>query len=183
MDSLQKQITDSLMKVIEDIEEGFSSEETADFIIETLQSAFDMNFQAKGRHDGSSEPSILSGGSEKWGELSELTKAAYKRRGINDSDVTLYRTGALQESIYVNRAGDSFIVGAGVPYARRQQLGFSGTVNVPAHKRTIKKKDGGTKSVQVKSYSYEVEQKPYPYLVISREDVIDIVDFVMGGNL
>jgi phage gpG-like protein len=180
VDNNEKDIIDQLNKVFAAVEDGLFTTDVDSFIIETLQSAFDMNFQDKGRHDGSGEPTILSGGDNKWGKLSKRTVASYKKQGIKDSQVTLHRTGALQESISVTGSDGRYKVSAGVPYARRMQLGYSGSVNVPAHTRSVKTKDG-TKSVQVKAYSYQVDQKPYPYLVISRDDVLDIIDFVMGG--
>lgn len=102
------------------------------------------------------------------------------------------QTGKLRASIHneVSSDGLSVVVGTNVVYARRVEMGHSGTETVRAHKRRqsiafgtpIK---GGPVEVDVQAFQRTVNAKPYPYLrpAVDYAMRIKMVEDLINSNI
>jgi phage virion morphogenesis protein len=99
---------------------------------------------------------------------------------------TLVDRGDLRGSVSLGAVGsDSVEVGAAKEYAAIHQMGFSGTVQVKAHPRSIRLVFGRTisppRTIQVATYSRSARMPARPFLGISAEDREQIVGTVEGA--
>jgi hypothetical protein len=102
---------------------------------------------------------------------------AYVVRNKLNGQVLGTPTGRLRRSITyrIDRNGDSFsaVVGTIVKYARPLEYGFTGTVGVRGHTRTIHKAFGraiAEKTINVRPHEMRMNLKPHPFMRPSLEE-------------
>lgn len=153
-------------------------------VAEIIDSAIDENFRQYGRYDSSSPTiDLFSGGNSRWKPLSDKTKAIYKKKGITPLVRTLKRTADMYNSISVTPQGTNTIsIRMSSPYGEAQNYGFRGKVNVKAHLRKIKS-GKKKKEIQVKAHTRNVNIPASPFLTLTDEDILEIVEFIEGQLL
>lgn len=112
-------------------------------------------------------------------DLVALKLLARTKLKLSD-DVLKVRTGRLRRSINqtVTDDGDSIIgtVGTNVSYAKFQELGFSGSMNVKEHLRTIKTAfgksiKGGAVTFTVQAHSRHVDYPAHSFLASAMREI------------
>ncbi len=159
-------------------------------------SSIDDNFASGGRWDGIGT-GIFSGGSQKWTPLANSTKKSYARKGWNNLNATLNRSGSgLRSSITAKVvSGNSILIGSNKEYAAIHQ--FGGTIDTPERESSAKWKASKNKNG---NYQYRfaknsakgksiIERKfkvggystvipPRPFVTLTIKDVESIISYL-----
>lgn len=159
-------------------------------------SSIDDNFAAGGRWDGKGTD-ITSGGSHKWTPLANSTIKSYKRKGWNNLNATLNRSGSgLRSSVTAKVVnGNSVVIGSNKEYAAMHQ--FGGTIDYPVREssakwRATKNKNGNYQYRFAKSSAksrniierkfkvggHSVSIPARPFVTLTEKDLNEIVDFL-----
>ncbi|MCO5250719.1 MAG: phage virion morphogenesis protein [Candidatus Kapabacteria bacterium] len=158
-------------------------------IADMIELSIAKNFDVGGRWDGKKdEIGLFSGGTQKWAELAENTKKGYRKLGYSD-EPTLNRNKNLRASIDVFARNGKVFISANAPYAAIHQ--FGGTIKHPGGTeygyRLKKDMKSGKIQFLKKGRGYKVlgKTKPHdiyiparPYLVISQDDLILVLDII-----
>jgi phage gpG-like protein len=177
MDLERKQLIDRMNSVYSSVQEQYSDlTPLLDTIAEIIEQAIDQNFSNYGRWNGnSSSVDLFSGGNSRWKPLATSTIKVYKRRGINPLKRTLDRTANMRDSINVTPHGNSQIsIRMASPYGAAHNFGFKGKVSVVQHLR--KNKSG--KEYEVKAHTREMNVPASPFLTLTDDDIIEIIEFI-----
>jgi len=161
-----------------------------------ILSSIDDNFAAGGRWDGKGTD-ITSGGTHKWVPLASSTIKSYKRKGWNNLNATLNRSGSgLRSSVTAKVTnGSSIAVGSNKEYAAIHQ--FGGNIDYPVREssakwRATKNKNGNYQYRFAKSSAksrniierkfkvggHSVSIPARPFVTLTEKDMRDIVEFL-----
>ena len=161
-----------------------------------ILSSIDDNFAAGGRWDGKGTD-ITSGGTHKWVPLASSTIKSYKRKGWNNLNATLNRSGSgLRSSVTAKVTnGSSIAVGSNKEYAAIHQ--FGGNIDYPVREssakwRATKNKNGNyqyrfakssakSRSIIERKFKvggHSVSIPARPFVTLTEKDMRDIVEFL-----
>lgn len=117
------------------------------------------------------------GGRPAWKPLSDRTLLTKKNDKILENKGW---AGGLLGSIQPDVGDDYVMVGTDKEYAAVHQFGMTGSVNVKAHTRVIKKAFGKTLpspvTVSVRAHSVSMDVPARPFLMIQSNDMVRILD-------
>ncbi len=175
MDLERKELIDKMNAVYAEVQKKYSNiTPLLGTIAEIIESAIDKNFSSYGRWDGSSSSvDLFSGGNSRWKPLAKSTIKDYKRRGINPLKRTLDRSANMRDSVNVTPYGkDQISIKMTSPYGAAHNFGFQGKVSVVQHLRKTK----AGKEYEVKAHTREMDVPASPFLTLTDDDIIEIIE-------